>query len=551
VLDAMIAQNINTFTLSKVFYDQGNAFYEIRNRTPHGLIGAEGSLGGTWQYDFHYSYGENQFHGDVSNNLLAAQLAFALDSVVNPANSQIVCRATLPGASFNAAAAGCVPLNPFGPDSSTPEAQAYVNGRGWSESLYKQHSAGLNFRAQPFSTWAAPVSIAFGAEYRHESQVVTADPIAANGRFAGNGNVGTFAGSFEVIEGYFEAIVPLARDTAFARSLDINGAIRYADYSSIGGQTNWKVGAVYEPVDGLRFRVTRSRDIRAPAIFELESPGANTATNVAVNGVTARIPVNATLGNPDLKAERGDTFTAGMVIEPVSIPRLRVSLDYYDINLKDGITSLQGATIGNLCTLGQQQFCDFITFNGTTPVSVVAPVQNIGLLRNKGIDGVLSYSVPVGSGDQTLNIMLSANYVLNALINSGVPGTPPIERAGENGQTNVGSMPRFRGTASLTYRQPEFSITAQGQFISAGTIDNTYNTTPATTININDVPAIGYLNLYSTINIAPRIKFTLAINNVLNQDPPIVPSLNFSTPTNGAYYDKVGRSFQVGVNLQL
>lgn len=549
VRSTMIAQNIQTFTLSKVFYDQGNAFYEVNNRTPHGLIGAEGDLGGTWRYDLHYSYGENQFRGDVSNNLIAAPLTFALDSVVS--GGQIVCRATVPGASFNAAAAGCVPLNPFGPNSSTAGAQAYVNGRGWSESLYKQHSAGINIRAQPFATWAGPISIAFGAEYRHESQLVTADPIAANGLFAGNGNVGTFNGKFDVKEGYAEVIVPLARDMGLAHALDLNAAIRYADYSSIGGQTNWKVGAVYEPIEGLRFRTTRSRDIRAPAIFELNSPGANAATNVSVNGLGGRIPVNATLGNPNLKAERGDTFTAGFVIEPRSLSRLRLSIDYYDINLKDGITSLQGATIGNLCTLGQQQFCDFIRFSGATPVSIVAPVQNIGLLRNKGIDGVLSYTLPVGPEDHTLNIALSGNYVLNALINSGVPGTPSIERAGENGQTNVGSMPRFRGTGSITYRQPEFTITAQGQFVSAGTIDNSYNSTPATTININRVPAIAYLNLYSTFNIAPRMKFTFSVNNVLDQDPPVVPSPNFSTPTNGAYYDKIGRSFQVSVNLQL
>ncbi len=112
-------------------------------------------------------------------------------------------------------------------------------------------------------------------------------------------------------------------------------------------------------------------------------------------------------------------------------------------------------------------------------------------------------------------------------------------------------MPRFRGTGSITYRQPEFTITAQGQFVSAGTTDNSYNSTLATTININRVPAIAYLNLYSTFNIAPRMKFTFSVNNLFDQDPPVVPSQNFSTPTNGACYDKIGRSFQVSVNVQL
>jgi outer membrane receptor protein involved in Fe transport len=537
---AMDAQGLTSFMLAKTFYDMGNARFEASNSTPHLMVGIEGALGDSWHYDAHYSWGENRFRNE----------AFAVDAVVDPSTGQVVCRATLPGPAFNANAEGCVPINPFGPNSATPDAQAYVNGSGWSTSLYTQDTAALNVRGEPFATWAGPVSIAFGGEYRRETQRVVADPISANGGFALVGNVGTFRGAFDVTEGYFEAIVPLARDLPFAHALDLNGAIRYAEYSTVEGQTNWKVGAVYEPVEGLRLRVTRSRDIRAPAIYELYGPGSVLVNLITVNGVSARVPQNVTVGNPDLNPEKGDTFTAGMVIEPVGIPNLRASIDYYDIDLSDAITSISAGTIGSLCTLGQTQFCNYITFNAAgAPVRVTAPQLNIGSLRTDGIDAVLNYTLRLDSG-ASINAALSGTYVFHSYVNSGAPGSVDIDRAGENGQANAGAMPRFRGNASLTYLNDLFSVTGQVVFVSAGTIDNSYNTAPALTINDNDVPAIAYVNLYSTLNITPDAQLTFTVNNLFDTDPPVVPYPVFITPTNGVYYDKIGRAFQVGVNLR-
>ncbi len=47
-------------------------------------------------------------------------------------------------------------------------------------------------------------------------------------------------------------------------SFDLNAAVRRTDYSTSGLVTTWKAGATWQPIDDLRFRVTRSRDIRAP-----------------------------------------------------------------------------------------------------------------------------------------------------------------------------------------------------------------------------------------------------------------------------------------------
>src|SRR5690606_16204117 len=192
--------------------------------------------------------------------------------VRDPISGNIVCRATLPGPSFNAAAAGCVPLNMFGNGSPSEEARAYVNQGGTLDVEYIQQAFAANLRGEPFSTWAGPVSASTGIEWREEEEVLTADAIGGSNGFLSAGNAVPWSGKFDVLEGYVEAIIPLARDAAFARLFDLNAAVRYAEYSTAGGQTAWKIGAVWEPADWLRLRTTRSRDIRAPALNELFSP---------------------------------------------------------------------------------------------------------------------------------------------------------------------------------------------------------------------------------------------------------------------------------------
>src|SRR5690606_3602805 len=118
------------------------------------------------------------------------------------------------------------------------------------------------------------------------------------------GNPRALDGSFNVKEAFAEAVVPLAYDTPFLQALDVNGAIRLTDYSTSGSVVTWKIGANWEPLDGLRFRATRSRDIRAPNILELFSSRVQTTAGV-LDPVTNTSPTLQafSLGNPDLRPE--------------------------------------------------------------------------------------------------------------------------------------------------------------------------------------------------------------------------------------------------------
>lgn len=547
---ALDADGLSSFQINRISYDFGEREINVKNEAVQGTIGVRGMLGASWQWDAAYRHGENRFTSTTSNNTITSRLAFAVDAVES--GGQIVCRATLPGAGFDADAEGCVPINLFGVGSPSAEALAYVNQTPETSSKYILDTVVANLRGEPFSTWAGPVAVAVGAEYRKERQENKADPLAAAQQFS-TGNGTPFTGSFSVTEGYLEAWAPLARDLPFMRSLDLNAAIRFAHYSSVGNQTTWKLGATWEPFDGMMLRTTRSRDIRAPALFELSSGGAALNATVNVKGISANIPTNVTIGNPNLNPEVADTFTAGVVFKPEGfLDGLMLSADYYDIKIGGAIANLRAGNAASLCTLGEQFACDFFTFAADgTPTSLTVPSLNLGSLRNKGIDFVLAYQSPL-IGDLDYSVNLAGTHVRQSRVDLGTGGAA-IDRAGEVGQANLGALPSWRFTLSQTLSTDDFSLTGQVRFISKSKIDNRYNSQPNLTISDNDVPAVAYVNFYGRYFIGENKEMELffAIDNLFDKAPPPVPYTIINAPTNGQFYDKVGRFFRVGATLHL
>ena len=560
VSDAMTAQGVGGFRMTRLANDIGNNKYVVDNKSPRFSAGLEGSFAGGWDWDAHVSYGRNDYHSDPENNPIIANLAFALDAVQD-GGGNIVCAATIPDhPRFDPAAAGCAPLNLFGEGNASAAAIDYIQGNPYAKVVYEQTTFGANLNGELFATWAGPIAVATGFEYREEKEDVTADPLAAAGGYF-SANNSPWSGSFDVAEGYVEAIVPLARGTQFAELIDLNVAYRYAEYSTAGGMEAWKAGLVWEPADFLRFRVTQSRDIRAPALYELYSPGGavtNNITMININDFGAAnpairnyvIPQRTAGGNINVEAEEGDTRTIGFVFSPIYGPLdgFSFSVDYYDIELDKAITNLNGANIANLCISGIRAFCNLFTFNAAgDPTALNAGSINLGSFQQKGYDVQLDYSLPLGNGTWTIGY--TGTYVTDSIVDTGLPGADPVDRAGEHGAANFAAVPNFRGNLSTGYRTPTWSGTVQAVHVSSGRLDNLYNTPGNPTINRNDIPAYVLVNVYGSYTLSERVRLFGSIRNVLDRDPVMTPYTVLNAPVYGAYYDKVGRQYAIGMDV--
>jgi len=541
IYDVMVANNIQSFNLGRMSYDIGVAESDVSNTTSRVVASFSGDLAdsGDWRWDGYYQYGKNVNEQRVLRNRIRSHFALAADAVFD--NGRIVCRSTIANPNN-----GCVPLNLFGDGAPSAQAKDYVTGTTEGRTDYEQHVAAINIAGNPFETWAGPVSIATGVEYRKETQATIADPIAEAGGFEAN-NSRSYGGKFHVIEGYLESVVPLASDTAWARSLDLNGAIRVADYSTAAGtQVTWKVGATYEPISGLLFRATRSHDIRAPSIYELNL--LSVPNSIILSYSPHQVQVTSYLsGNPMLQPEKANTLAIGASYRPDFLSGLQVSVDFYRIHVRDLVSSLGTQGVADACRTGQTQYCSFLTFDGNgVPTSALSTYVNLASVKLEGVDFALSYNRPIGE-DARFFINGLVNYNMHAKVD---PGTGVVvDRAGEIGSKravglSTGASPKIRFTLSSGVDLGKFSFSGQLRYIGSGTYNNEW--TSGVQINDNDIDAVVYADANISYDMLDNVQVFGAINNLLDKDPPPVPNAQ-SLVTNPVYYDMIGRSYRIGV----
>jgi len=533
---------LQTISVGRYSEDFGASVVSRTNDTFRAVVGLQGTIGGSWHLDVYGEYGENKQKLLIENNSIRANLALASDAVdeglirTGVASGKIVCRSTLtnPGN-------GCIPLNIFGPTATrfgpvSPAAASYVFGTSRADLTVTQKVVAASLSGEPFSTWAGPVSVVAGAEYREESARQTSDALSQANAF-GLGNPKPLSGNLNMKEAFAETVVPLAKDTPFLRSLDLNGAIRVTDYSTSGSVTTWKVGANWEPVEGIRFRATRSRDIRAPNIVELfTSPVLSTAG--VVDPVTNTSPTFQTysLGNPTLRPERADTTSAGVVVRPPFVPGLEFSVDYYKINIISAISTLSLQDIVNRCVAGNQTLCALITRTNGAITRIDNPYLNLQSLKTDGLDIELSYRVPVGAG--TASARFLANRTFSYKVSDGVTA---IERAGDISN----AQPKWTGNATLGFQMSPFNAFADISYIGGGKYDNTF--VLPTDINDNSISSRTYVGLQASVDAGEgkhKREIFFNVSNLFNERPPAV--FVFS---GGPNYERVGRSFRVGVRF--
>src|SRR5690606_1472992 len=207
---------------------------------------------------------------------------------------------------------------------------------------------------------AGPLTAAFGFDLSQDK----VDNRGTRGSFYLRSDLASwndsFGGKTRSTEGYTELNFPLLSGLEGINLLSINGAARYTDYYNKGGAGttgesasqgtfNWKLSTVFEPFDFVRFRLTRSRDLRAATYRDLflnqpTLPDQATGRNWWRER-TAESDINQNerwglvrVGNADLKPEKSDTLTLGLVLSPGGWAQgMRLSADYYDIKAKGGI----------------------------------------------------------------------------------------------------------------------------------------------------------------------------------------------------------------------
>ncbi len=556
-----------SFVMGRVLTEIGNYTTTAENETARLVVGLDGKLGDTWSWDFYYQRGQNKFL-QLYNQTKQANFFAATDAVAGPGGS-VVCRSETaagyrgPTIYGGGPDAGCVPINLFGVGSPSAAALAYVSGQQSEDVKLTQDTAGLNFSGEPFSSWAGPVSIATGLEYRKDKVSSTVDAAAALARYE-IGNPQATRGDVTVKEVYLETVIPLLSDKFLAQSLDFNAAGRLTDYSSSGNVETWKVGMTWQPVNDVRLRATLSQDIRAANLQELYAGPATGFGNTRnpANGVSILTPA-LTTSNANLVPEEAKTFTGGVVLTPSFMPGFRMSVDYFDIQIDQVISSLGAQTVVDRCftpagssvvgtTQQGNEFCSLIEFGPGTPASILRvrnPRLNLNGLDTSGIDFEFAYNVPSLFGlPGNLGVRLLSTYVDTLITTDSVTS---IDRAGQ-------TLPDWTFNLGFNYTLDRFSGNLQVRRLNRTYFDTTligpdkanYSPTLSNSISDNIAEAVDYVSLSAQYKLVEGSDMNVTlygvVNNLTDQQP---PDGAINNATGSSLYDLIGRTFRVGARV--
>ena len=514
-----------------------NESHNITNRINAGLEGNFNAFGSNWKWNATYTYNathqaayayeKKEGHGGLVTSLYQQ----AIDAVVSPTTGQIVCRVALTDPTST-----CKPWNLMGQGVNNINNASFLRP-DFQYGTLEQTVYGGSITGEPFEIWAGPVSTALSFEHRKDQVNVIRDP-EANAVNRPFGSHSALTGQQSVTEGAVELLVPLAKGETWAQAWDLSAAARFTGYELSGFTTTWKLGTTYAPIDDIKFRVTYSRDMRAPTLNELfAAPVAQSQTVLDV-GNRQTLFVGLLSSNSALTPEVAHTLGAGVVLSPKFLDGFTMSVDYWDVDISNAILQLQSQNVLDGCTTGAYPaFCSLITRAPAAPGStlpgtitqIAYPTFNVATQNVRGIDLEASYRTPVSAlmSDWNGELSLHGNMTIYLRNYQVSPFSPAVDKLGEFGQ-----QPNWKATASITYGLEPVAVTLTGRAISSQIYNATFITctsgcpvslTTATTINNNHIPGAFYLDANVTYKLelgGADSSLFISAKNILNRDPP-------------------------------
>jgi len=466
--------------------------------------------------------------------------------------------------------AGCVPLNFFGGGAVnaagvptvttlTPDMIDYVSLNTVDTIVSKQRLAGASVSGSLFELPGGKLGWAAGWAYWEQQLEFTPDSAKTIGAVTGNVGAGT-KGSL-TNNGFFAEVLAPVWDNG-SQALDLKGGVRYDDWDGFDGQTTWQVGVEFQLIESLKMRATGGTIFRAPTIGDLFGgvvdsfptyvdpciPAAGDPLPARCDqlGIQTDSQLNARVGgNPFLQPETGDTFTAGLVWTPrFGDSDLTVTLDYWQVSVDDGISSLGVQFILDDCYLsGNESSCDLVNRTANYDIdTVIDGSLNVAAQGAKGVDTEIRYNFDSAIGQWELSLLWAHLIERTKTPFAGAPQDDLSGRYSNPTAQDGGGYATDKANFSVQWFKNDFSIGYLGQYISA--VD-----TAAVIFDdyIYQVDAAFYHDIVASYRIASTgTSISAGVTNITDEAPPYI-DLGFNAKTDQSTY----RLFGTGYYLRL
>lgn len=364
-------------------------------------------------------------------------------------------------------------------------------------------------------------------------------------------------------------------------ALNVNFAIRHEDYQgNIGSTTNPKLAVKWQLTDFLALRGSASTTFRAPGPG-LTAPNCNNGVRVLGGAYRAF----QSCGNPDLKPEKADTFNVGAIVE---LGGFSATVDYFNFKFKEELIEESGSRLyATMFPNGANVRCNDPAFAALqarfTFAGGACGAGNVARLRSFVVNGPTTDTSGIearaqyawdgwfeGSWSVGAELTYLIEYkrgAITLLEDSDIEIAPAEDRAGLSDVLNdFFSYPKVkangfaafnRGPLTLRWQMrysegtspafgSPFFITvpdASAPAIAPGTV------CPTNACAGRRLEAVGKSDDYWQHDVVARWEapwdtvITFSIQNVLDEDPPYVPSPYNYDLTQG---NPLGRVFEIG-----
>jgi iron complex outermembrane receptor protein len=314
-------------------------------------------------------------------------------------------------------------------------------------------------------------------------------------------------------------------------------------------------------MDGVLLRGSYGTSFRAPGLrqvgatvgaYYLDAANSAVFANDPTRGLSQVNTVYLLGGNRNLQPEEATTYSYGVDFNPTSLPDLRASLTYYNIEYTDVIGTPSAALVFTDPTFTS------VVFRNPTPtqlnslLSIAVPVNlpsplptvgnlldlrlnNFGIRNTDGLDFDINYRWTTGFGAVFAD--LAGNYILNFdtqlspaapvsdSLRLGVPQATARATLGvEAGAVAVAGFVNYRDGVRNNFTTP--------------TGVSSYQADPYTTVDLRVTWTLPDAGLTEGTVLA------LQVNDLFDQDPPFFPA----TDGIGGAYNPIGRF--VALNLR-
>jgi iron complex outermembrane recepter protein len=381
----------------------------------------------------------------------------------------------------------------------------------------------------------------------------------------------------------------------------------------------YKAGLSWEPIADIKFRGNYAHAVRAPNINELFSPVSTGLTTLQIDPCAGTLAGNAGLavgqnlravclaqgapvgtigsilnptaaqanstggGNINLAPETANTWTVGAVFQPSVVPGFSLSVDYYNIRVKGAITTPTSGDVMNACfgsltassatstactTIRRNPVTGGLDGDPATTLGLPQSLSNAGELFTDGVDVIANYNHDLGFAKWSAGFVLS--YTHSQTFNAFVASSNSVTRecvglySADCGFT--GSIqPKWQWSWRNTMSVGKIDISLLWRHIAGvkyekggafvGTLAAAVPTYGGTAVDFNSIKAHEYFDLTLRFNVTDNFTMTATVQNLLDQQPPIVGSSIGVTSFNSgntypSTYDALGRRFAVSARLK-